>query len=109
MTCYAVFVSLAAVESHRSWPCHTGCVALGSLLGLLELHFPQLQMELLGLHKVRLRNGLTAEPGLSAFHSDPKSLSVVPELVQLKGELGSELSRKLLLLHKTWLWEGSVG
>lgn len=31
------------------------------------------------------------------------------ELVQLKGELGSELSGKLLLLHKTWLWEGSVG
>lgn len=31
------------------------------------------------------------------------------ELVQLKEELWSELSRKLLLLHKTWLWEGSVG
>lgn len=31
------------------------------------------------------------------------------ELVQLKKELWSELSRKLLLLHKTWLWEGSVG
>lgn len=49
-------------------------MTLGSLLKLSELHFLQLQMELLGLNTVMLKNGLKAEPGLSAFLSYPKSL-----------------------------------
>lgn len=52
-----------------------------------------------------LRQNLACQPSFLIQNLSERSW----ELVQLKEELWSERSRKLLLLHKTWLWEGSVG
>lgn len=52
-----------------------------------------------------LRQNLACQPSFLI-----QNLSERPwELVQPKEELWSAHSRKLLLLHKTWLWEGVWG